>query len=116
MLQQHWFLNAGKAFTAENLPEELVCRTAAVEVYRSLRIEGKENKLSFQTVGLDEAITYTILAEGVEDFCVIVNFDETPYDDEADYVIRESAAEVLPALLPDACYSAPFSAIRRYFS
>ena len=33
---------------------------------------------------------------------VIVNFDETPYDDEADYVIRESAAEVLPALLPDA--------------
>ena len=33
---------------------------------------------------------------------VIVNFDETPYDGEADYVIRESAAEVLPALLPDA--------------
>ena len=37
---------------------KLVCRTAAVEVYRSLRIEGKENKIAFQTVGLDEAITY----------------------------------------------------------
>ena len=29
MLQKHWLLNAGKAFTAENLPEELVCRTVA---------------------------------------------------------------------------------------
>ena len=55
---------------------KLVCRTAAVEVYRSLRIEGKENKISFQTVGLDEAITYTIPAESVEEFCAIVNFDE----------------------------------------
>ncbi|MBE6725264.1 MAG: NAD-dependent protein deacylase [Ruminococcaceae bacterium] len=32
---------------------------------------------------------------------VIVNYDETPYDGEADYVIRESAAEVLPALVPE---------------
>ena len=32
---------------------KLVCRTSPVEVYRSLRIEGKENKISFQTVGLD---------------------------------------------------------------
>ena len=55
---------------------KLVCRTAAVELYRSLRIEGKDGKLSLQTVGLDEAITYTIPAEGVEDFCAIVNFDE----------------------------------------
>ena len=55
---------------------KLVCRTAAVEIYRSLRIEGKENNISFQTVGLDEAITCTIPAEGVEDFCAIVNFDE----------------------------------------
>lgn len=30
---------------------------------------------------------------------VIVNFDETPYDEYADAVIRESVAEVLPALL-----------------
>ena len=55
---------------------KLVCRTRPVEVYRSLRIEGKENKISFQTVGLDEAITYTLPVEGVEDFCVVVNFDE----------------------------------------
>ena len=32
---------------------------------------------------------------------VIVNFDETPYDGEADLVIRKSAAEVLPALVPE---------------
>lgn len=31
----------------------------------------------------------------------IVNFDETPYDGDADYLIRESAAEVLPALLEE---------------
>ena len=55
---------------------KLVCRTAAVEVYRSLRIEGKENKIAFQTVGLDEAITYTLPVEGGEDFSTIVNFDE----------------------------------------
>ena len=55
---------------------KLVCRTAAVEVYRSLRIEGKENKISFQTVGLEEAITYTFPVEGVEAFCAVVNFDE----------------------------------------
>ena len=54
---------------------KLVCRTAAVESYRSLRIEGKENKIAFQTIGLDEAITYTIPAEGVEEFCAVVNFD-----------------------------------------
>ena len=55
---------------------KLVCRTAAVEVYRSLRIEGKDGKLSFQTVGLNEAITYAIPVEGVEAFCAVVNFDE----------------------------------------
>ena len=55
---------------------KLVCRTSPVEVYRSLRIEGKENKISFQTVGLDEAITYTLPVDGVEEFCVVVNFDE----------------------------------------
>ena len=55
---------------------KLVCRTAAVEIYRSLRIECKENKIAFQTVGLDEAITYTLPVEGGEDFSTIVNFDE----------------------------------------
>jgi len=55
---------------------KLVCRTAPVELYRSLRIEGKEDKISFQTIGVDEAITYTIPAESVENFCVTVNFDE----------------------------------------
>jgi len=55
---------------------KLVCRTSPVEGYRSLRIEGKENKIEFQTVGLDEAITYMIPAEGIEAFCAVVNFDE----------------------------------------
>ena len=55
---------------------KLVCRTSPVVVYRSLRIEGKNNQISFQTVGLDEAITYTLPVEGVEDFSTIVNFDE----------------------------------------
>ena len=55
---------------------KLVCRTSPVEVYRSLRIEGKNNQISFQTVGLDEAITCTLPAEGVEEFVTIVNFDE----------------------------------------
>jgi len=55
---------------------KLVCRTSPIEVYRSLRIEGKENKISFQTVGLDEAITYTLPVEGGEDFSTVVNFDE----------------------------------------
>ena len=55
---------------------KLVCRTSPVKVYRSLRIESKENKISFQTVWLDEAITYTLPVEGMEEFCAIVNFDE----------------------------------------
>lgn len=42
---------------------KLVCRTSPVEVYRSLRIEGKNNQISFQTVGLDEAITCTLHVE-----------------------------------------------------
>ena len=55
---------------------KLVSRTSPMELYRSLRIEGKNNQISFQTVGLDEAITYTIPAECVEEFAAIVNFDE----------------------------------------
>ena len=55
---------------------KLVCRTAAVEVYRSLRIEGKDNKIELHTVSLEESITYTLPVEGVEPFCAVVNFDE----------------------------------------
>ena len=55
---------------------KLVCRTSPVEAYRSLRIEGKEGWITFQTVGLDEANTYTLPVEGAETFCVVVNFDE----------------------------------------
>ena len=55
---------------------KLVCRTAPVDVYRSLRIEGRGNMISFQTVGLDEAITCTLPVEVIEEFQAIVNFDE----------------------------------------
>ena len=55
---------------------KLVCRTSPVEVYRSLRIESKNNQISFQTAGVNEAITFTLPAEGVEEFAVVVNFDE----------------------------------------
>ena len=55
---------------------KLVCRTSPVEIYRSLRIEGKNNQISFQTAGANEAITFTLPAEGVEEFAVVVNFDE----------------------------------------
>ena len=55
---------------------KLVCRTSPVEIYRSLRIEGKNNQISFQTAGVNEAITFTLPAEGVEVFAVVVNFDE----------------------------------------
>ena len=44
---------------------KLVCRTSPVEIYRSLRIEGKNNQISFQTAGVNEAITFTLPAEGV---------------------------------------------------
>ena len=55
---------------------KLVCRTAPVELFRSLRIEGKENKIELQTTGIDEVLTCTIPAEGAGEFRVIVNFDE----------------------------------------
>jgi len=55
---------------------KLVCRTSPVEVYRSLRIEGKNNRIEFQTVSLDESITCTLPVDGVEPFCAVVNFDE----------------------------------------
>ena len=55
---------------------KLVCRTAPVELFRSLRIEGKENKIELQTTSIDEVLTCTIPAEGAGEFRVIVNFDE----------------------------------------
>ena len=55
---------------------KLVCRTAPREAYRSMRIEGKENQISFQTIGAEQSITCTFPAEGVEAFAVIVNFDD----------------------------------------
>ena len=55
---------------------KLVCRTSPVEVYRTLRIESKENQISLQTVGPDEAITCTLPVEGTEEFQVFVNFDD----------------------------------------
>ena len=42
---------------------KLVCRTAPVELFRSLRIEGNENKIELQTTGIDEVLTCTIPAE-----------------------------------------------------
>ena len=54
----------------------VVSRTSPVEAYRSLKIEGKEGRITFQTVGQDEAITYTLPVEEAEEFCVVVNFDE----------------------------------------
>ena len=55
---------------------KLVCRTAPVELFRSLRIEGKENKIELQTTSIDEVLTCTIPAEGAGEFRVVVNFDE----------------------------------------
>ena len=55
---------------------KVVSRMSPVEAYRSLRIEGRDGKIALQTVGLDEAITYTLPVEEAEDFCVVVNFDE----------------------------------------
>ena len=60
---------------ALNALGKLVSRTNQAEVYRSLRIEGKNCIVSFQTVGSEEAITYAIPVEGVEEFACLVNFD-----------------------------------------
>ena len=55
---------------------KLVCRTSPVELHRSLRIEGKGNKIELQTTSIDETITCTIPAEGAGEFRAVVNFDE----------------------------------------
>ena len=53
---------------ALNALGKLVSRTNQADVYRSLRIEGKNDIVFFRTVGSDEAITYAVPAEGVEEF------------------------------------------------
>ena len=47
---------------------KLVCRTSPVEAYRSVLIEGKENKISFRTAGNEETVTFTVDCENVEEF------------------------------------------------
>ena len=71
-------IEVSKSELAGALPAlgKMVCRMSAAQVYCSLRIEGKNNKISFQTAGVDDAITYTIPVEGIEEFAAIVNFDE----------------------------------------
>jgi len=51
---------------------KLVVRTSPVELFRSLRIEGKGDTLSFQTTSINETITCTIPADGAGEFSVIV--------------------------------------------
>ena len=43
---------------------KLVVRTAPVELFRSLLIEGRGDTVAFQTTSIDETVTYTIPAEG----------------------------------------------------
>ena len=53
-----------------------VSRTSPVEAHRSLRIEGKDGKILFQTVGLDESVTFALPAKRVEEFQAVVRFEE----------------------------------------
>ena len=54
---------------------KLVCRTSPVEAYRSVLIEGKENKISFRTAGSEESVTFTMDCENAGEFTIAVNFD-----------------------------------------
>ncbi|MBQ7696929.1 MAG: hypothetical protein IJT50_17635, partial [Lentisphaeria bacterium] len=54
---------------------KLVCRTSPVEAYRSVLIEGKENKISFRTAGNEESVTFTVDCENAGVFRIAVNFD-----------------------------------------
>jgi len=54
---------------------KLVCRTSSVEAYRSVLIEGKENKITFQTAGSDETVTFTVDCDNAGAFRIAVNFD-----------------------------------------
>ena len=54
---------------------KLVCRTSPVEAYRSVLIEGKENKISFRTAGSEESVTFSMDCENAGVFRIAVNFD-----------------------------------------
>ena len=54
---------------------KLVSRTSPVEAYRSVLIVGKENKVSFQTAGSDETVTFTVDCDNAGVFRIAVNFD-----------------------------------------
>ena len=54
---------------------KLVCRTSPVEAYRSVLIEGEENKISFRTAGNEESVTFTVDCENAGVFRIAVNFD-----------------------------------------
>ena len=54
---------------------KLVCRTSPVEAYRSVLIEGKENKISFRTAGNEESVTFSMDCENAGVFRIAVNFD-----------------------------------------
>ena len=54
---------------------KLVTRTSPVEAYRSVLIEGKENKISFRTAGSEEAVTFTMDCDNAGEFSIAVNFD-----------------------------------------
>ena len=55
---------------------KLICRTSPVEAFRSVQIEGKENKVTLRTANTDESIAFSIAAEVPEPFQVRVNFDD----------------------------------------
>ena len=54
---------------------KLVTRTSPVEAYRSVLIEGKENKISFRTAGNKESVTFTMDCDNAGEFSIAVNFD-----------------------------------------
>ena len=54
---------------------KLVSRTSPVEAYRSVLIEGKEDKISFRTAGNDETVTFTVDCDNAREFSIAVNFD-----------------------------------------
>ena len=55
---------------------KLVCRTSPVEAYRSVLIEGKENKISFRTAGNEESVTFTVDCDNAGEFSIAVNFQD----------------------------------------
>jgi len=52
-----------------------VSRTSPVEMYRSVLIENKNNKLTLSTRNLEEVLEFSMESEGLPDFQKLVNFD-----------------------------------------